>query len=95
MVTYLAGPMTGYPDYNYPAFDKAARQLRMDGVDVVSPHELFKGETGLPWEHYMREGLKVMLDCDGIALLPGWLDSRGARIETVVANACGLRVEYL
>jgi hypothetical protein len=40
MKVYLAGPMTGYPRWNFDAFDEAARQLRSDGHDVVSPHEL-------------------------------------------------------
>jgi hypothetical protein len=37
---YLAGPMSGYPGFNYPAFDAAAKHLRAQGYDVVSPAEL-------------------------------------------------------
>ena len=37
---YVAGPMRGYVDYNYPAFDSACEVLREAGYDVVSPHEI-------------------------------------------------------
>ena len=31
MLLYLAGPMTGRPEYNYPAFHAVARHLRSMG----------------------------------------------------------------
>lgn len=37
---YLAGPMSGYPQFNFPLFMRAATLLRADGWDVVSPAEL-------------------------------------------------------
>jgi hypothetical protein len=37
---YLAGPMSGYPQFNFPAFYAAAAALRSQGFDVVSPAEL-------------------------------------------------------
>lgn len=40
MKVYIAGPMSGLPNFNFPYFDKAAKQLRAHGYDVVSPAEL-------------------------------------------------------
>jgi hypothetical protein len=37
---YIAGPMTGIPQFNIPAFDALAAKLRAKGNTVVSPAEL-------------------------------------------------------
>lgn len=37
---YVAGPMRGYADYNYPAFDRCATVLENQGWVVINPAEL-------------------------------------------------------
>lgn len=36
---YLAGPMTNYPQFNFPAFAIAAARLRSLGFDLIVPTE--------------------------------------------------------
>ena len=93
MKLYIAGPMTGLPEYNYPAFHAAAAELRAAGHEVVSPAEGWEHITdpaAVSWQDYMRSGLSKLLHCEAVALLPGWAGSRGASLEVRVAEALGM-----
>jgi hypothetical protein len=41
---YIAGPMRGYEDFNYPAFHEAERILVSIGWDVVNPAKMDEEE---------------------------------------------------
>ena len=85
MRLYIAGPMTGLPDFNYPAFFKAADELEAAGYETINPARA-EGREGLSiWLDFMRASLRDIADCDGIATLDGWQDSRGARLEARLA----------
>jgi len=89
---YIAGPMTGYPDHNFPAFHEAAKRFREAGWEVVNPAKSFGGDRSLPRWRYMRRNIAALTQCDAIALLPGWQNSRGATLEYQVAIECGLAI---
>jgi|TARA_B100000676_G_scaffold301477_1_gene348713 hypothetical protein len=88
---YISGPMTGCPDWNFPAFHKKAAELREAGLEPVNPAENFDGQTDLPRELYMKTDIGQLLLCDRITFLPGWQGSRGAAIEALVAIECGIK----
>ena len=113
MKLYLADPMRGIPEFNFPAFHAGASRLREAGHIVFSPAERDIAVTGVDIskgnatgdnalaeaQHgfNLREALKddlefICLEADGIALLPGWENSKGAIAERATALALGLRV---
>lgn len=90
---YIAGPMTGLPDFNYPAFNAEAARLRALGFHVENPAENPAPPCG-SWAGYMRLAIAQLVTCDAICLLPGWSASRGASIEHDLAVHLGLAVMY-
>lgn len=91
---YVAGPMTGYPDLNFPLFHSVAAELRARGLDVVNPAELNADPTK-GWHDCMRVDIRELVTCDAILMLPGWEKSKGATLERHIAKALELQVEYL
>lgn len=97
MRTYLAGPMSGIPLHNFPAFAVAASRLRAMGHTVISPAEMDGAAThedldSIPRSEFLRRDVRALSECDAIAVLPGWRSSPGATFEVDVARALGMPV---
>ncbi len=88
---YLAGPMSGVADFNFPAFNEKAEELRHEGWVVTNPAQ-FPFHDGWEWHQYLRVALRAMTYCDTIYLLAGWRQSRGANLEYEVAVGLGMKV---
>jgi hypothetical protein len=80
--------MRGLPDFNYPTFTKVSADLRSRGYTVVNPAELT--EPTAPRTLCMYRDIKALLECDAIAMLPGWDTSPGAILELEIARQIGL-----
>lgn len=93
MKLYIAGPMTGLPDFNYPAFYRAAAQLADAGIDSINPARTEGREGCSSWLDFMRASLLDLAECDGIATLAGWGESRGAALEVHIARSLDLGVK--
>lgn len=102
---YLAGPMRGYPQFNFPTFLMAARSLKTRGLTVLSPAEK-DIEAGFdPTQPIEGQGFDLhaafvwdfnaVIRSTGIILLPGWEKSCGAKAERLVAQLCGKRAYIL
>lgn len=85
---YVAGPMTGLPDLNFPAFNAEAARLRAEGLTVINPAEHGIVE-GAEWADYLRHDLAGLVSCERIHLLPGWSKSKGANLEVLVSLVLG------
>lgn len=89
VTVYIAGPMSGLHQNNYPAFWLAANKFRAHGINVLNPADL----QMLPnWSAYMRASLKMLASATHIHFLPGAENSRGALIEGFIANQLGIEI---
>lgn len=109
MRLYLAGPMTGYAQFNFPAFDKRRDELKAAGHIVVSPADLDRAMGFDPADAQSVAAIRVddafidaaiqrdvaaIVQCDAIVMLDGWAKSKGANGELAVARWKGLPVFY-
>ncbi|ANT70242.1 MULTISPECIES: DUF4406 domain-containing protein [Aeromonas] len=89
---YVAGPMTGLPDFNRPAFFAYAAQLGEEGHIVLNPATL---PLGLAHSEYMELCRPMVALADEIHMLPGWVSSRGALVEHEWATMAGKTIRYV
>lgn len=99
---YIAGPMTGYPEFNFPAFDAARDYLERDW-NVISPADMDR-ELGFDpaWDDVtaeflrdaMRRDIDAVMHVDALYALAGWEQSKGASAEVALAKWRGIPVHY-
>lgn len=101
---YISGPVTGIDNDNFEAFREAQSRL-FDACYITRvPHDLVipedSHETAMLLcineltERTQKRGTRHPVPAfDGVALLPGWEQSEGARLEKAVAEACGIPVK--
>lgn len=90
---YIAGPMTGHPELNFPAFHAAAADYRARGAFVINPAEINADPTA-EWADCMRADIAALVTCDTIVLLDGYEKSKGATLELTIAQALGMTVVW-
>jgi hypothetical protein len=103
MKIYIAGPMLGKEDRNFPAFFAAEEKLKKLGYDVVNPARLSKdladkmteGDLDrIPRKEYIKQDLLSLVTCDAIYMLDGWDNSCGATVEKRVAHELELQILF-
>jgi hypothetical protein len=91
---YLSGPMTGLPDYNRPAFDALAEELRAQGYTVFNPADVGERDVIRSRSWYMRRDIEGLMKSDKVYVLPGYAESAGALLEIQIAKELELPVIY-
>jgi len=106
---YIAGPMRGYPEFNFPAFFSVECRLQDAGWNVFNParHDVdeynldtrgMKGDMHEIPQFNLRNALvwdtQRICESDAIFMLNGWEHSTGARAEHALALALGLKILY-
>jgi hypothetical protein len=106
MTLYISGPMSGYPEWNFPAFFAAEEALEKRGMTCINPARqgapegidplratLEDAEFLARWKQYLADDLKDLLqNAEGVVLLPGWRKSNGAILEAIVGAFAGLQI---
>lgn len=89
-VVFIAGPMTGYHNFNRSEFNTEAGLLEERGFTVLNPAIL---PDGLRHDQYLHITLSMLEQADAVFLLNGWEKSRGATRE--FDRACELGLLFL
>lgn len=91
---YLSGKISGLPICEaIKNFESAENQLK-GFATIVNPMRL-KHDHDKSWESYMKEDIKALLDCDAIAMLPNFNESKGSLIELNLAKSLGFEIIYI
>lgn len=95
MKVYISGKITGKPlDLAVKEFRAVSMHLHgYSGItEVVNPMKEVPYVEGKIWEDYMKDDIKLLLDCDAIWMMNDWKDSKGARFEYLIAKKIGLSI---
>jgi hypothetical protein len=89
---YISGKISGLSHEEcMNNFEGGIQKLRRINLFGVSPYQ---GDEGRTWQQYMKEDIKLMMNCEGIFMLSNWRESKGANIERNLAMHLGMRVYY-
>jgi len=93
---FISGKITGLSrEEAGDNFYNVEAKFRAEGHECFNPIRMAdKVGWNLPYNYYMSECLKELPYCDAIYMIKNWRESRGAKIEYMVAKQLGLDIMY-
>lgn len=85
---YIAGPMRGHHNFNFPAFFAAEAALKAAGFEVENPAHNPRGHL----VDHLRLDVERIARSDAVVLLDAWTQSKGATLEVRMAKYIGMPV---
>jgi hypothetical protein len=98
---YIAGPMSGYPGFNFMAFYSAEDEVEKLGYFPINParidnatgfDEKVNDLSDIDMKEVALRDIVLLMECEAVYLLDGWEDSRGALAEYFLAKWIGLEI---
>lgn len=90
---YISGPISANVEQAAIQFTIAEQRLKLEGHEVINPMKLPHNHDK-SWESYMREDIKAMMECDMVYFLKDWLESKGARLEYLLASELNIECVF-
>jgi hypothetical protein len=103
---YIAGRYTADTpeevEENVKRAEAVAWLYYLKGYAVFCPHAQthrihlrYNGDGIFEYEDWLQADIAWLKDCDVIVFIAGWEESKGARMEHVMAKALGKEIHYL
>lgn len=98
-LVYIAGPIANSDDF-CERFRQARLEVAQLGYQPVCPIELngidedSRKEDTENRRVYFRKDIHALVECEGIYLLRNWENSRGARLEKLIADGLDMFILY-
>lgn len=95
---YLSGKINGLTKEEIKDSFEIARRIvkaKYPEAHIFNPADLEEQWPGYTYENYMKLSIQWLLECDCAYFLKGWETSRGANLEMQVANACGIKINFI
>jgi hypothetical protein len=92
---YISGKITGMPkeDYEYN-FNVSAKYVETINYTAVNPIKVCPYVEGKGWMYYMVRVVPSLFFCSAIYMQSNWKESKGARIERLIAKLICLKIIY-
>lgn len=94
---YISGKITGlHPEVAAEAFNLASELIRAQGNVPLNPLEIWPQDAGWQWNDYIADNVRFLLkmNVNEMYMLANWQESRGARIEHMIAKQLNIPIIY-